>query len=184
MEASKLRPGAVFKMEGKTWQVLEYEYVQNDRRKFIRVKIKDLASGIAHEQRFNGTEYFEDAALANRALQFSYNVDNIYTFMDPATFDQLDVDFALVKDAMQYHTEGNIYAFTMLEDRIISVTPPTFVVLAVTDTDRSVAGDTARNAMKNAVLETGITIRVPMFIVNGDKVKVDTRNGSYSERAN
>ena len=183
MEASKLRPGAVFKMEGKTWQVLEYEYVQNDRRKFIRVKIKDLVSGISHEQRFNGTEYFEDAQLTNRNMQFSYNVDSIYTFMDPNTFDQLDVDYAIVRDAMQYHTEGNIYAFTMLEDKIISVTPPTFVVLAVTNTEPSVAGDTARNAMKNATLESGLTIKVPMFVNNGDKLRIDTRDGTYVERA-
>jgi elongation factor P len=183
MEASKLRPGAVFKMEGKTWQVLEYEYVQNDRRKFIRVKIKDLASGVAHEQRFNGTEYFEDAQITNRNMQFSYNVDNIYTFMDPNTFDQMDVNFDLVKNAMQYHTEGNIYVFTMLEDKVINVTPPTFVVMAVTNTERSVAGDTARNAMKNATLESGLVIKVPMFVNNGDKLRIDTRDGTYVERA-
>jgi len=103
--------------------------------------------------------------------------------MDPNTFDQVDVDYELVKNAMQYHTEGNIYSFTMLEDKIIEVTPPTFVVLTVTNTDRSVAGDTARNALKNATLESGLTIKVPMFVNNGDKLRIDTRDGTYVERA-
>lgn len=183
MEAGKLRPGAVFKLEGHNWLVLEYEYVQNDRRKFMRVRIKNLSNNMIQERRFNCTDYFDDVNLIKKEYEFSFNVDKVYTFMDMETFDQVDVNYALVKDAMQYHTDGNRYIFTIVEDKIISVTPPTFVILAVTDTEPSVAGDTARNALKNAKLESGISVKVPMFVNIGDRVKVDTRNSTYVERA-
>jgi len=183
MEAGKLRPGAVFKMEGHNWLVLEYEYVQNDRRRFIRVRIKNLDSGVTQERRFNGTEYFDDVILTKKEYEFSYNVDQLYTFMDMETYDQVDVNYALVKDAMAFHTDGNRYTFTIVEDKIISVTPPTFVIMEVTETEPSVAGDTARNAMKNAKLESGITIKVPMFVNIHDRLKVDTRTSTYVERA-
>jgi elongation factor P len=184
MEAGKLRPGNVFRMDGRTYQVLDYEYVQNDRRRFTRVRFKDLNNGVIQEQRFNCDEFLEDAHVAYRELEFSYNVDELYTFMDTSTYDQIDVNFAMVKDAMKWNAEGTIYLFTFLDDKIIAVAPPTFVVQAVVETEPSVAGDTARNAMKNAVVESGISVKVPMFVNNGDRIKIDTRTGTYVERAN
>jgi len=184
MEAGKFRNGSIFRMEGSTYVVLEYSHIQQPRlAPFVRAKIKNVETGAVQEKRFNVGDYFDDVELTRRQMQFSYNVDTIYTFMDSETFDQVDVDANLVKDAMQYHTDGASYTFTLLDDKVIGVTPETFVILTVTETEPSVAGDTARSAMKNAKLESGITVKVPMFVNNGDRIKVDTRNGTYAERA-
>lgn len=184
MEAGKFRSGTIFKMDGAAFQVVEYSHIQQPRlAPFVRAKIKNIENGAVQEKRFNVSDYFEEVALTYRQMQFSYNVDNVYTFMDNETFEQYDVDFSICKDAMQYHTDGTDYTVTFLDEKIISITAPTFVVLTVINTEPSVAGDTARNAMKNAELESGISVRVPMFVNNGDRVKVDTRNATYVERA-
>lgn len=184
MEAGKFRNGSIFKMEGAAYQVVEYAHIQQPRlAPFVRAKIKNLETGAVQEKRFNVSDYFEEVDLNRRQMQFSYNVDKVYTFMDAETFDQIDVNQSLVQDALQYHTDGAVYTFTMIDDKVISITPETFVVLAVTQTEPSVAGDTARSAMKNATLESGLVIKVPMFVNSGDKVKVDTRTATYAERA-
>ena len=184
MEAGKIRPGSIFKLEGSTFEVIEFQHVKQARAAgFIRAKIKNVETGGVKEWRFNPTEVLENADVTSREMEFSFNVDKIYTFMDMQTFDQVDVDYSLVKDALAFHTDGTRYTFTFLDGKIISVTPPTFVVLEIIETEPSVAGDTARNAMKNAKLESGLTIKVPMFVNNHDKVKVDTRNSTYVERA-
>lgn len=183
MEAAKLRPGNVFRMDGHNCLVLEAEYVQNDRRRFIRVKIKNLESGVMQEHRFNDKDYFEDVFLEKREYQLLYNVDNLYTFMDIKTFEQIDIDHSLVADALQYNTDGIIYTFEMIDEKIVKITPPTFVILKVVETQPAVAGNTAGKTQKNAVLETGISIRVPMFVNIDDKIKVDTRTAEYVERA-
>ena len=182
MRATDFRPNSIFKMEGHIWQVVTYEYVQNDRRRFIRVRIKNLDTGVVQEQRFNGTENFEDAELEFGEYQFSYDAGNYYVFMD-SEWNEVNVPKELAADAMRFHTDGTSYTISKIEGKFISVTPPTFVVLEVTETDRAVAGDTARNAMKTAKLESGFEVKVPMFVNTGDKVRIDTRDGSYCERA-
>ena len=174
----------MFKMDGASWLVVDYSHIQQPRlAPFVRAKIKNIETGAVQEKRFDVGEYFEEVELERRTMQFSYNVDKVYSFMDAETFDQIDVDEELAKDAMQYHTDGATYTFVMLDEKVIAITPETFVILTVLETEPSVAGDTARNALKNAKLESGISIKVPMFVNNGDKIKVDTRDASYSERA-
>ena len=184
MEAGKFRAGTLFKMEGAFYKVIESQNVQQPRMAaFVRAKIKNIETGAVQEKRFNVGDHFPDVDMSRKQMQFLYNEGNVYYFMDPETFEQEPVDKALVEDALKYHADGTIYTFESADGKLINVTPPTFVVLAITECAPSVAGDTARNALKSAKLESGIEVKVPMFVNNGDKVKVDTRNGAYVERA-
>jgi elongation factor P len=184
MNAGDFRAGSIFLMEGSFYQVVESAHISQPRMAaFVRAKIKNLESGAVQEKRFNVGDHFADVDMERKEMQFLYNEGNVYYFMDPESFEQTPVNEVLVKDAMQYNTEGITYTFTSVNGKIISVTPPTFVVMTITECPPSVAGDTARNALKNATCESGITIKVPMFVNNGDKVKVDTRTGAYVERA-
>ena len=184
MEAGKFRAGTLFKMEGHFYRVVEAQNIQQPRMAaFVRAKIKNIETGAVQEKRFNVGDHFPDVDMTRRQMQFLYNEDKVYYFMDPETFEQEPVDKALVEDALLYHADGTTYTFESADGKLISVTPPTFVVLTITECAPSVAGDTARNALKNATLESGLEIKVPMFVNNGDKVKVDTRDGTYVERA-
>jgi len=184
MEAGKFRAGTLFKMEGAFYKVVESQNVQQPRMAaFVRAKIKNIETGAVQEKRFNVGDHFPDVDMTRRQMQFLYNDGSVYYFMDPETYEQTPIDGSMVEEALQYHTDGTLYTFDMADGKIINVAPPTFVALTVTECAPSVAGDTARNALKTAKLESGIEIKVPMFINSGDKVKVDTRTGTYSERA-
>jgi elongation factor P len=184
MQAGDFRAGSIFEMEGNIYLVVESAHIQQPRMAaFVRAKIKNIETGAVQEKRFNVGENFADVQMTRREMQFIYNEDKVYYFMDPESFEQIPVDYAMVSDAMKYNTDGILFTFLYAGEKLISVTPPTFVTLTITECPPSVAGDTARNALKNATLETGLEIKVPMFVNNGDRVKVDTRNGSYSERA-
>ena len=183
MEASKFRAGTIFKMDNSFYRVIESQQIQQPRMAaFVRAKIKNIETGAVQEKRFNPGDHFPDVMMERKQMQFLYNEDSIYHFMDPETFEQIPVDKEMVADAMQYHADGTIYTFDSADGKLLSVSPPTFVVLQIVECPPSVAGDTARAALKNATLESGLEIKVPMFINNGDKVKVDTRDGTYVER--
>jgi len=183
MEAGKFRAGTLFKMEGHFYRVVESQNIQQPRMAaFVRAKIKNIETGAVQEKRFNVGDHFPDVDMVRKPMQFLYNDGNIFYFMDPETYEQTPIDRALVDDALRYHTDGTVYTFESADGKIINVTPPTFVVLSITECAPSVAGDTARSALKSATLESGIEIKVPMFVNNGDRVRVDTRDGSYVER--
>jgi len=184
MVAGDFRAGHIFKMDNKFWFVVSSTHVQQPRMAaFVRAKIKDLETGAVQEKRFNTGEHFPDVDFGRKEMQFLYNEGEVYHFMDPETFEQEAVSKKLVEDALIYNVDGVLFTFTTADEKIISVTPPTFVVMTITECPPAVAGDTARNAMKTATVEGGLEIKVPMFVNSGDKVKVDTRDGTYVERA-
>ena len=184
MQAGDFRAGSIFKMEGNFYQVVESQHIQQPRMAaFVRAKIKNLETLAVQEKRFNVSDVFPNVSLTRKEMQFLYNEGKVYHFMENETFEQVAVDEKMVADAFAYNTEGLVYTFTYADDKLISVSAPTFVVLAVVDCPPAVAGDTARSALKNATLESGMVVKVPMFVNNGDKVKVDTRTGTYVERA-
>ncbi|MCL2755700.1 MAG: elongation factor P [Firmicutes bacterium] len=184
MNAGDFRAGSIFKMENQFYQVVESQHIQQPRMAaFVRAKIKNLETGASQEKRFNVGDHFPDVSLTRREMQFLYNEDTVYHFMEAETFEQVAVDQRLVEDAMQYATDGVLFTFTYADEKLLAVSPPTFVVLVVTESPPAAAGDTARAALKNATLETGIVVKVPMFVNTGDKIKVDTRTGAYVERA-
>jgi len=184
MYAGDFRAGSIFKDGHIFFQVVESQHIQQPRMAaFVRAKIKNLETGAVQERRFNTGDHFPDVSLTRKEFTFLYNEDNIFHFMEQETFEQVAVDQVLVVDAMKYNSEGVVFTFTFADDKLIAVNPPTFVIMEIIESPPSVAGDTARAALKNATLEGGLVIKVPMFVNTGDKVKVDTRTCSYVERA-
>ncbi|MCL2850762.1 MAG: elongation factor P [Firmicutes bacterium] len=184
MTAGEFKPGSIFKMDDVFWTVVSSTRVQQPRMvAFVRAMLKNLETGQSVEKRFNTGDHFPDVALTRVSMQFLYNEGSVYHFMNPETFDQIPVDEVKVSDAMKYNTEGVLFTFVYADEKLLSVTPPTFVVMEVVEAPPATAGDTARSALKNAKLETGIEVKVPMFVNTGDKIKVDTRTGEYAERA-
>ena len=184
MTAGDFRTGSIFKMEGNFYQVVESTHVQQPRMAaFVRAKIRNLETGGQQEKRFNVSDHFPNVALTRKDLQFLYNEGKVYHFMETDTFEQVAVDEKLVVDAMRFNTEGVLFTFTYADDKLLTVTAPTFVVMTITECPPATPGDTARAALKTATLESGLTVKVPMFVNNGDRVKIDTRTTSYVERA-
>jgi len=184
MTAGEFRPGSIFKMDDVFWTVVSAQRVQQPRMvAFVRAMLKNLETGANMEKRFNTGDHFPDVALTRVSMQFLYNEGSVYHFMNPETFDQIPVDEVKVADAMKYNTEGVLFTFVYADEKLLSVTAPTFVVMEVIEAPPATAGDTARSALKNAKVETGIEVKVPMFVNTGDKIKVDTRTGEYAERA-
>ncbi|MDR3021419.1 MAG: elongation factor P [Clostridiales bacterium] len=183
MTAGEFRAGSIFKMDNKFYQVVESLHVSQPRMAaFVRAKIKNVENGAVQEKRFNVGDYFPEVDFVRKDLLFSYEDGNIVHFVDGETWEETIVDKTLAQDALKYNQEGIAFTFTSVDGKIISIAPPTFVVLTVTQTDPSTAGDTVKNALKPATMETGININVPMFVNSGDKIKVDTRDGSYVSR--
>ena len=150
---------------------------------FVRARIKNLETNATQEKRFNVSDYFPDVSLTRRNMTYLFAEDTVHHFMEEETFEQIPVNESMIADALQFNTEGVVFQFTFADDKLLTVTPPTFVIMTVAETTPAVAGDTARAAMKNATLETGLVVKVPMFVNIGDKIKVDTRTSSYAERA-
>lgn len=171
-------------MNGNVYQVVAYEFRQQPRlAASIKAKIRNIKTGAISEENFKGNPNLEEVQTEKKEMQFSYSDGGIYYFMDPESYEIVPVDKAIAGEAVKFDSEGILYTFNLLDGKLVEVTPPTFVVLEVTETEPSVAGDTARNALKNAVLATGINVKVPMFIVSGDKIRVDTRDSTYVDRA-
>lgn len=188
MEAKSLRPGKIFKMNGIVYEVIDYEFRQQPRlAAAISAKIRNIKTGAISVENFKGNPVLEEVELDKKELQFSYADGEIVHFMDPETYEDLPVNRELCAAALQYNDENAaepiLFTFNYIDGKIASIVPPTFVVLTVTETEPSVAGDTARNALKSAKLSSGIETKVPMFVGTGDKIRVDTRTGAYVDRA-
>lgn len=186
MRAGDFRTNSIFKMDGSFYRVIESAKIQQPRMvAFVRAKIKNIENGAVQEVRFNTDDIFPDVDMTRKEMQFSYEDGGLFYFMDLETCDLIPVNKDMCEYALQYNTDANEITFTFdfADEKLLSISPPTFVVLTVTDTESAVAGDTARSALKNAKLESGLTVKVPMFVNNGDKVKIDTRDGTYSARA-
>ena len=186
MRAKDFRTNSIFKMEGNFYRVIETATIQQPRMvAFVRARIKNLETGAVQEKRFNTDDIFPNVDMTRKEMQFSYEDGGLFYFMDLETCDLVPVNRDMCEDALRYNTDANEinYTFEFADGKLLNISPPTFVVLTVTHTEPAVAGDTARSAMKNAKLESGLEIKVPMFVANGDRVKVDTRDGTYEERA-
>ncbi len=187
MEAKSLRPGKLFKMDGVVYEVIDYEFRQQPRlAAAISAKIRNIKTGAISVENFKGNPVLEDVEVEKKELQFSYSDGEIVHFMDMETYEDIPVNRDLCAESLKYNDENAepiVCTFNYIDGKIASIVPPTFVVLTVAETEPSVAGDTARNALKNAKLSSGIETKVPMFVNNGDKIRVDTRTGAYVDRA-
>ena len=163
--AGEFRKGVTFEMEGNVYVVVEFLHVKPGKGSpFVRTKIKNVA------------------VIERKEMQYLYNEGDLYYFMDMETYDQIPLNKSQVADAMNFMTENMMATIQSYKGNVFSVVPPTFVELTITDCEPGVQGDTTKSSYKPATLETGYVINVPLFVNNGEKIRVDTRDGSYMER--
>ena len=184
INATELRKGVVIEYEGKLYQVVEYQHVKMKRTALAKVKLRDINAGHTMERSFQSNERLVRARLDSSQMQYLYNDGDLYYFMDQENYEQIPLNKDQLGDAMNYLKEGNSVEMTTYKGEIIGVEMPITVELEVTETDPGFKGDTATSGNKPATLETGVQIQVPLFINQGDIIKVDTRTGTYIERSN
>lgn len=183
LSITDLKKGTIFKLEGTPYRVVEYgQKVMGRGGSIVNVRIKSLIDGKVLEKTFKGNEQLDSADVTNQNVQYLYNDGSVFYFMNEDTFEQFEVSSDLVGDGAGYLKEGDRVTLQFFEGRPISVDLPKNVPLKVTYTEDVVKGDTTSSVLKEAELETGITVRVPAFIKQGDIISVDTSNGSYRER--
>lgn len=182
--AGDFRNGMTFDMDGDVFQIIEFQHVKPGKgAAFVRTKIRNVISGAVVDKTFNPTEKFPTAYIERRDMEYSYQDGNLYYFMDPETYDMIPIDGDKLGDAFKFVKENMECKVLSYKGNVFGIEPPTFVELEVTATEPGVKGNTATNATKPATLETGAEIRVPLFINEGDMVRIDTRVGEYMERA-
>ena len=182
ISGSELKKGITIELDGKLYQVIDCQHVKMKRTALARLKLRDIRDGHTIEQTFPTTEKFVRARLDYRNMQYLYNDGDLYHFMDEENFEQTSLDRSQLGDAIDYLKEGMSLQISSYKEALIGVELPITVGLKVAETGPSYKGDTATTGTKPATLETGIIIQVPMFISEGDIIKVDTRTGSYLER--
>ncbi|MCL2062578.1 MAG: elongation factor P [Firmicutes bacterium] len=181
--AGDFRKGVTVEIDGKVYVIIDFQHVKPGKgAAFVRTKLKNVMTGQVLERTFNPSEKYESARIETRKMQYLYNADGLYTFMDTETYDQIELNYDIVSDAMQYVIEEMNVVVQFYNGAAFSVEPPTFVELIITETEPGVQGDTSKASYKAAKLETGIEIQIPLFVNQGEKIRVDTRNGTYMER--
>jgi elongation factor P len=182
--AGDFRNGVTFEMDSQVYQVIEFQHVKPGKgAAFVRTKYRNVKTGGVVERSFNPNDKLERAQLDRRDMSFVYKDDDLYYFMDQETFDQVPFTKESLGDAIKFLKEEMICKVLSYKGEIFGIEPPIFVVLEIVDCEPGVKGDTAQNATKNAIVETGASIKVPLFVNQGEKIKIDTRTGDYIERA-
>ena len=184
IEAGDIRNGVTIEIDGNVFVVVSFLHVKPGKGSaFVRTKIKNVMTGAVLERTFNPSEKFTRAVIETKEMQYLYNDGELYTFMDTETYEQIPFSKDVVEEALPFMIEEMVAKVKFYKGKAFSVEPPTFVVLKIVDTEPGVRGDTATNASKPAILETGHQVFVPLFVNNGESVRVDTRTGEYMERA-
>jgi len=180
---SELRAGTIYEQDGQLLQVVSYEHIKLGRGSAtIKVKVKNLRSGANSEKSFINGAKVNDVQVVKKDMQYLYKDEEIAYFMHPTSFEQITVPLSIIEGAA-FLKEGDTYSVSFLDSEALSISLPPKVDLIVTDTAPGVKGNSASNVFKDATLENGIKVKVPLFINVGDKIRVDTRTSAYTERA-
>jgi len=184
ISAGDFRNGVTFEWDGKVMQVVEFQHVKPGKgAAFVRTKMKNVITGGVVETSFSPSDKFENASVERREMEYSYNDGDLYYFMDHETYELEPIDRELLGDNFKFVKENMNCTVFSYKGKVYNVDPPNFVDLAVTATDPGFKGDTATNVMKPATLETGAEVKVPLFIDEGERIRIDTRTGEYLERS-
>ena len=184
ISAGDFRNGVTFEMDGNVVQIIEFQHVKPGKgAAFVRTKIRNVISGAVTEKTFNPTDKYPTAFVERKDMQYLYRDGDLYYFMDNETYENTPISASTLGDNFKFVKENMDVKVLSYKGNVFGVEPPFFIELEVTQTDPGFKGDTATNATKPATLETGAEIRVPLFINEGDHIKVDTRTGEYMERA-
>ena len=181
----ELRAGTIFEENGNLLQVLTYEHIKMGRGSAnIKVKVKNLRNGATTEKGFINTAKVNDVTVFKKDLQYLYKDGESAYFMNPITFEQVAISLKIVGSDAYYLKEGENYNISFLGDEALSLNLPPKMVFSVLETAPGVKGNSATNVFKDATLDNGMSIKVPPFIKIGEKVRIDTRTGEYTEKAN
>ena len=183
ISAGDFKNGVTFEMEGQLMQVIEFQHVKPGKgAAFVRTKMRNIISGAVIETSFNPTAKFPQAMVERKEMEYSYTDGDLYYFMDPETFDQVPLNEDKLPESFKFVKEGMTCKLMSYKGNVFSLEPPMFVELEVTATEPGVKGNTATNVTKPATVETGAEVKVPIFINEGDIIKIDTRTCEYLER--
>lgn len=182
--SNDFRPGVTIEYDGHIWKVIEFLHVKPGKgAAFVRTKLRNIRTGAVREMTFRAGEKVPRARVETRKMQYLYNDGEYYTFMDNETFEQLNVPANMLEDELKFLLENMECQVMIYEGQAIGVELPNTVVLVVAETEPGIKGDTAQGGSKNATMETGAVVSVPLFIEVGEKLIVDTRSGLYVSRA-
>ena len=184
ISAGDFRNGVTIEVDGNIFQIVEFQHVKPGKgAAFVRTKLKNINNGGVVEKTFRPTEKFPQARIDRKDMQYLYADGDLFTFMDTETYDQISLNKDTVGDALKFVKENEICKVCSHNGSVFAVEPPLFVELEITDTEPGFKGDTATGASKPATVETGAQVSVPLFVNQGDRIKIDTRTGEYLSRA-
>ncbi|MCI8395574.1 elongation factor P [Oscillospiraceae bacterium 21-37] len=182
--AGDFRNGATFEMDGSVYSIIEFQHVKPGKgAAFVRTKIRNVITGAVVERTFSPDEKYPTAFVERKDMEYLYNDGDLYYFMDNETYEQAPINSSILGDSFKFVKENMVCKVLSYKGDVFGVEPPNFVELEVTHTEPGVKGNTATNTLKPATLETGAEVRVPLFINEGEKIRIDTRTGEYMERA-
>ena len=183
VSAGDFRNGITVEMEGNVYQIIEFQHVKPGKgAAFVRTKLKNIINGGVVEKSFRPTEKFPQARIDREDMQYLYSDGDLFNFMDTETYDQIALNAEAVGDALKFVKENEMVKICSYNGNVFAIEPPLFVELEITDTEPGFKGDTATGATKPAIVETGAKVMVPLFVENGEKIKIDTRSGEYLSR--
>lgn len=183
ISAGDFKNGITLEIDGNVCQIVEFQHVKPGKgAAFVRTKYKNIITGAVLEKSFRPTEKFPQARIERVDMQYLYNDGEIYYFMDAETFEQIGLNKEAVGDNLKFVKENEIVKICSHNGNVFAIEPPLFVELKVTETEPGFAGNTAQGATKPATVETGAVINVPLFVNEGDTLKIDTRTGEYLSR--
>ena len=183
ISAGDFKNGVTLEIEGNIYQNLEFQHVKPGKGSaFVRTKLKNIISGGVVEKTFRPTEKFPKAHIERKDMQYLYSDGELYHFMDVETYDQIALNEDAIGDSLKFVKENEMVKICSHKGNVFAVEPPLFVELAIIDTEPGFKGDTATGATKPATVETGAVVYVPLFVEQGDVLKIDTRTGEYLSR--
>lgn len=181
--AGDFRNGVTFEMDSSVYRVIEFQHVKPGKgAAFVRTKLKNVITGNSLEKTFNPSEKVEEAQISIQEMQYLYKDGENYTFMDTSTYEQAELTENQISDTKPYLKDNMLVKVLSFKGNVFGVEPPTFVELEVTYTEPGIKGSTSTGSTKPCTVETGANFNVPIFVEIGDKVRIDTRTGSYMER--
>jgi len=184
ISAGDFRNGATFELDGQVLQVIEFQHVKPGKgAAFVRTKLRNLITGSTVERTFNPSDKMPKAHIERKDMQYMYNDGELYHFMDTETFDQVPLNSETIGDTLKFVKEEVIVKVLSFNGNVFGIEPPNFVELKIIETEPGFKGDTATGATKPATVETGAVVKVPLFVNEGEVIRIDTRTGDYMERA-
>ena len=183
VSAGEFKNGITLEYENAIWQIIEFQHVKPGKgAAFVRTKLKNIVSGGVIEKSFRPTEKFEEARIDRKDMQYLYADGDLYYFMDLDTYEQIPLNKDQIGDKLKFVKENEMVKICSHKGNVFAVEPPLFVELAISNTEPGFKGNTATGATKPAIVETGAQVAVPLFVNEGDVIKIDTRTGEYLSR--